>query len=164
VEEQTVDSTFIAEEIIEEEPEPESQPVVIQRALLPSNTNSNTQGTNQGITSGLGDQGREDGYKDSDKYDGRGGKGNGPDFSLGGRGYVTLEKPKDFKERGIIIVNIEVDREGIVRNAWVKVSEISDPELKSKAVEAAKNSKFEKDPSAEELQRGTITYKFVLLK
>jgi len=164
-EEQPVDSTFIAEEIVEEELEPE--PVVNQRALFKSSTNSNTEGTNQGIAGGIGDQGKPEGYKDSDKYEGRGGKGNGPGFSLGGRGSLYLDEPSsDFKEQGTVIVDIWVDRSGNVIKAQVKRkgSNILDTTLQEKAVEAAKNSKFEKDPQAEELQRGTITYKFVLLK
>ncbi len=32
------------------------------------------------------------------------------------------------------------------------------------AIEAAKNSTFEEDPTAPELQRGTISYTFILMK
>lgn len=165
--EETIDSTFVSEEIVEEILETEPEPVVNQRALFKGNANNNTQGTNQGIAGGIGDQGKPEGYKDSDKYDGRGGKGNGPGLSLGGRGYLFLDEPNtNFKEQGTVIVDIWVDREGIVFKAQVHVkgTTILDPNLRSKAVAAAKNSKFEKAPKEEELQRGTITYKFVLLK
>lgn len=167
IEEQPVDSTFFTEEIVEEEPEPEPEPVVNQRALFKGNTNSNTQGTNQGIAGGIGDQGKPEGYKDSNKYDGKGGKGNGPDFSLGGRGSLYLDEPTtNFKEQGVVVVDIWVDRNGNVIKAQVKAkgTDIIDPDLKSIAVESAKISKFEKDITAVELQRGTITYRFVLRK
>lgn len=167
IEEQPVDSTFFTEEIVEEEPETEPEPVVNQRALFKGNTNSNTQGTNQGIAGGIGDQGKPEGYKDSNKYDGRGGKGNGPGFSLGGRGSLYLDEPtNNFKEQGVVVVDIWVDRNGNVIKAQVKAkgTDIIDPNLKSIAVESAKISKFEKDITAVELQRGTITYRFVLRK
>ncbi len=164
VEEKTVDSTF-AEEVAEEITEPEH--VVNKRALFTGTANNNTQGTNQGIAGGIGDQGKPRGFKDSDKYDGRGGKGNGPSFYLGGRGSLYLDEPNtDFKEQGDVVVDIWVNRNGEVVKAQVKSkgTNILDAKLKQKAVDAAKNSKFESDPKAEELQRGTITYKFVLLK
>lgn len=167
VEEQPVDSTFITEEIVEEEPEPEPEPVVNQRALFKVNTNSSTQGTNQGIAGGIGDQGKPEGYKDSNKYDGRGGEGNGPGVSLGGRGSLYLDIPRnDFKEQGVVVVDIWVDREGNVIKAQAKAkgSDIIDPEIKRIAVESAKISKFVKESTAEEIQRGTITYRFVLRK
>jgi len=167
-EETPVDSTYITEEVVEEpEPVPDPEPVVNQRALFKGSANNNTQGTNQGIAGGVGDQGKPQGFKDSDKYDGRGGKGNGTSFYLGGRGSLYLEEPSaNFKEQGTVKVDIWVDRNGIVQKAQVKAkgTDILDQNLKRLAVEAARNSKFESDPKAENLQRGTITYKFVLLK
>jgi TonB family protein len=165
VEEKTVDSTFAEE--TKEVTDPEPQPVVNKRALFTGTVNNNTQGTNQGIAGGIGDQGKPKGFKDSDKYDGRGGKGNGPSFDLGGRGSLYLDEPNtDFKEQGDVVVDIWVNRNGKVVKAQVKSkgTNILDPKLRQKAVDAAKNSKFESDSKAEELQRGTITYKFVLLK
>lgn len=167
IEDQPVDSTFLTEEIVEEIPEPEPEPIVNQRALFKGNTSSDTQGTNQGIAGGIGDQGKPEGYKDSNKYDGRGGKGNGPSAYLGGRGSLYLEEPgTDFKEQGDVVIEIWVDRDGIVKKAQVKSkgTNILDPNLKKIATDAAMNSKFERDQNAEALQRGTITYKFVLLK
>ena len=167
-EETPVDSTYITEEVIEEpEPVPDPEPVVNQRALFKGSANNNTQGTNQGIAGGVGDQGKPQGFKDSDKYDGRGGKGNGTSFYLGGRGSLYLEEPSaNFEEQGTVKVDIWVDRNGVVQKAQVKAkgTDILDQNLRRLAVEAARNSKFESDPKAENLQRGTITYKFVLLK
>ncbi len=94
-------------------------------------------------------------------------QGNGTSFCFGGRGNLYLEEPStDFKEQGTVVVSIWVDREGNVKKAQVRAkgTDILDQNLKKVAVDAAKNSKFESDPTAAELQRGTITYKFVLLK
>ncbi|PLX10497.1 MAG: hypothetical protein C0598_10235 [Marinilabiliales bacterium] len=167
IEEKTIDSTQFAEDTTEEVVEAEPEPKVNERALFPGSANNNTEGTNQGVKGGIGDQGKPKGFKDSNKYDGRGGKGNGPSFYLGGRGSLYLEEPSaNFNEQGDVVVDIWVNREGKVIKAQVKAkgTSILDPTLKQKAVDAAFNSKFESDPKAEELQRGTITYKFVLGK
>ena len=62
------------------------------------------------------------------------------------------------------MVNIWVDRAGIVKKAQVsaKGTTIVDPKLKKIAVDAAYNSKFAQDNNASELQRGTITYNFIV--
>ena len=111
--------------------------------------------------------GKPQGYEDSDKYDGRGGEGNGPSFYLGGRGSRFLDVPKvTVKEYGNVVVDIWVDREGNVVKAQVKSkgTNVLDPDQKKMAVEAALLSRFVADPNAEIEQRGTITYTFVLLK
>jgi len=122
---------------------------------------------NQGSASSKFDNGKPDEYEDADNYDGQNGKGNGPGFSLGGRGKLYLEEPNtDFKEQGTVVVNIWVDREGNVAKAQVKAkgTTIVDSKMRRLAEESAKNSKFEKKADTEELQRGTITYKFILGK
>jgi len=142
------------------------KPVVNKRALYPGSSTSD-EGTNQGITEGAGDQGKPQGAKDSDKYDGQGGKGNGISFSLGGRGSKYLDKPSaDFTEQGKVVVDIWVNRQGMVAKAQVKSkgTTVLDPNLRKIAVDAAKNSTFTEDPSAAELQRGSITYNFILMK
>ena len=162
--EEVVDSVFIEDEPIEEIPIEEPKPVVNKRALYTGST-TDTQGTNQGITTGAGDQGKPHGYKESDDYDGRGGSGNGISFSLGGRGSLFLEKPTGkFKEQGTVVVSIWVDRDGNVKKAQVNVkgTYVLDQKQKKIAVDAALNSTFDKDNNATELQRGTITYNFIL--
>jgi len=163
-EEETVDSTFVTEEPAEEVPVEEPKPVVNTKALYPGSSKS-TEGTNQGVTEGPGDQGKPQGAKDSDKYDGKGGQGNGISFSLGGRGSKELEKPSNiFKESGDIVIRIEVDRRGNVLSAIYqqKGSTVGSYDEKVKlAIEAAKNSTFTEDLTASEKQRGTITYKFI---
>ena len=164
--EEIVDSAFVQEEIVEDIPVEEPKPVVNKRALYTGST-SDTEGTNQGFTEGAGDQGKPHGYKESDDYNGQGGLGNGISFSLGGRGSLFLEKPTaKFKEQGTVVVSIWVNRDGVVQKAQVstKGTNILDQNLKKIAVDAALNSSFAKDNTAAELQRGTITYNFVLMK
>jgi outer membrane biosynthesis protein TonB len=164
--EDIIDSVFVQEETVEDIPVEEPKPVVNKRALYTGST-SDTQGTNQGITEGAGDQGKPHGYKESDDYTGQGGLGNGISFSLGGRGSLFLEKPTaKFKEQGTVVVGIWVNSEGVVQKAQVnaKGTNILDQNLRKIAVDAALNSTFAKDNTAAELQRGTITYNFVLMK
>jgi colicin import membrane protein len=161
-----IDSVFVEEESVEEVPIEEPKPVVNKRALYTGST-SDTQGTNQGITEGTGDQGKPHGYKESDDYSGQGGSGDGISFSLGGRGSLYLEKPTArFSEQGTVVVSIWVDQEGNVKKAQVsaKGTNILDPTLRKIAEDAAYNSTFIKDNNAAELQRGTITYNFILMK
>ncbi len=151
-----------AEEKTKEEP----KPVVNQRALF-KGSSKNKDGKSQGVTKGSGDQGKPHGYKDSDRYDGQGGKGKGIAFSLGGRGSKYLEKPSaKFTETGTVVVSIWVDPTGKVVRAQVnpKGTTILDSGLRKTAVDAALNSTFAEDPTAPSLQRGTITYEFVLMK
>ncbi len=164
-EEKPVDSTFITEtEEIIEEPVEEPKPVVNQRALYPGSSKTSTEGTNQGIKPGTGDMGKPQGYKESDKYDGRGGKGNGPSYGLGGRGHLLLDVPsEDFSEPGDVKVTIIVNRDGTVIDARIDYSgtNVLDQKQRQQAIDAALNSKFERDPHAAERDRGWITYKFI---
>ena len=166
--EEVVDSLLVQDELVEEVPVEKPKPVVNKRALYTgSSSSTDTEGTNQGITEGAGDQGKPHGYKESDDYTGQGGKGNGVSFNLGGRGYLFLEKPTaKFKEQGTVIVSIWVDKEGKVEKAQVRAkgTNILDENLKKIAVDAAYNSTFVKDNNAADLQRGTITYNFILMK
>lgn len=164
-EEKIVDSTFVAEiEEVIEEPVEDPKPVVNQRALYKGSSKTSTDGTNQGIKEGVGDMGKPQGYKESDKYDGRGGKGNGPSYGLGGRGHLLLDvPPENFKEPGDVKITIYVNREGEVIDAKIDYSgtNILDQQQRQQAIDAALNSKFERDPNAPERDRGWITYKFI---
>ena len=168
IKETPVDSALIYTEKVVEEPvpEPEPDPVVNERALFKGNS-KNTNGNSQGITQGTGDQGKPHGFEGSNKYDGQGGLGDGISFSLGGRGSKFLDKPSaNFKEQGTVKVDIWVDRNGNVIKAAVnrKGTNIIEPAMHQIAINAAKNSTFAKDSNAAELQRGSITYNFILMK
>lgn len=164
--EDIVDTAFVQEQQVEEIVVEDPKPVVNTRALYKGST-SDGEGTSQGITEGAGDQGKPHGYKDSDSYDGKGGSGNGIAFDLGGRGKLHLEQPQaKFNEQGTVVVSIWVDQDGDVKRAQVsaKGTTVLDQNLRKIAVDAAYNSTFAKDQNAAELQRGSITYNFILMK
>ncbi|MDP3463810.1 MAG: hypothetical protein Q8S18_13540 [Bacteroidales bacterium] len=159
---EVVKEPVIQPEKTEEKPK---EPEVNQRALFKGTGTSKTDGGSEGITGDPGDQGKPDGLKDVKRYDGQGGKGDGPAFSLGGRGSKYLERPtSDFQEQGDIVVDIWVDPNGVVKRAQISTrgTTIVDPNLRNVAVKAALNSTFSEDPAAPELQKGTITYTFIV--
>jgi TonB family protein len=161
-----VDEKPEPEKKVEEKPKEKPKPQVNKRALF-KGSSKNKNGQSQGVTKGGGDQGKPHGYKDSDRYDGQGGEGNGIAFSLGGRGSKYLEKPgAKFNETGTVVVSIWVDPNGKVIRARVnpKGTTVLDSDLRNIAVQAALNSTFAEDPTAPAQQRGTITYEFVLMK
>lgn len=155
------------EQPIEEPVIEEPKPVVNPRALFKGSSdtqNADGQGS-EGITGKEGDQGNPNGLRDVKRYDGQGGRGNGPGFSLGGRGSKYLDQPSnDFTEQGNVVVDIWVDRQGNVKKAEInlKYTNIIDTGLRKKALQSAIKSTFAEDPSATELQKGTITYTFIL--
>jgi TonB family protein len=162
----TVQSKTETKPVLQEKPKEEPKPVVNTRALFKGSSKNKT-GQSQGNTMGGGDQGKPHGYKDSNRYDGQGGKGNGVAFSLGGRGAKYLEKPSaKFTETGTVVVSIWVNPDGKVVRAQVnpKGTTVLDSSLRKIAVDAALNSTFVQDPTAPAQQRGTITYEFVLMK
>ncbi len=145
-------------------PAEKPKPVVNKRALFKGSKNRKGTGTNQGTGTDAGDRGKPHGFKESNNYDGKGGKGNGPAYDLGGRGAKYLDRPpSSFSEAGTIVVTIWVDRSGKVTKAVIKEkgTTIIDPGLRRVALQAARNSTFVSDPEAAALQRGTITYNFI---
>lgn len=145
-----------------EQPQETTQPTVNPKALF-KGTDKSQDGGSEGVTGQPGDQGNPNGLADVKKYDGQGGKGDGPGYDLGGRGAKTLQRPpKDFPEEGHIVVEIWVDKEGnVVRTGIAKGTDITNSEMRNTALEAARRSKFAPDPNAPDEQKGTITYTFV---
>ena len=149
----------------EKQPEPpveSPKPTVNQKALFKGPSKAQDGGS-EGITGQPGDQGNPNGMTDVKKYDGQGGQGNGPGYSLGGRGAKSLQRPSaDFPEEGHVVVAIYVDRDGnVVRAEIAKGTDVTNKEMHNMALEAARRSKFTPDPTAPEEQKGTITYTFV---
>ncbi|NOU47856.1 MAG: hypothetical protein HOO86_12445 [Bacteroidales bacterium] len=162
-------------EKVKPEPKPEPKPVttevvketqkVDQRGIFKGNNSNNLTGGSEGITGKPGDQGNPDGLKDIKHYDGNGGSGNGPRVSLAGRGSKYLDKPvADVVERGDVVVEIWVDRSGVVKKALIspKGTTIVSSKLRNIALNAALKSTFTAGPDAVELQKGTITYTFII--
>lgn len=156
----------IVEEIVEEEkPEEivEEKPVINQRAIFQAPKKDKVQ-SSEGNSEGDGDQGSENGLKDIDRYEVNEGSGDGPSYDLGGRGAKSISTPsKNFKDEGRIVVDIWVDKNGIVKRAEIgKGTTITDESMRRSALVAAQNSIFNEDKEASELQQGTITYKFII--
>lgn len=141
----------------------EPKPQVNNKALFKGSNNPQAGGS-EGITGQPGDQGKPDGLAGIRQYDGNGGKGNGTGYDLGGRSVKSLQHPDDdFNEEGIVVVNIWVNREGKVVRAEVakKGTTVMDGRMCQEAVQAALHSTFAADSSADEEQKGTITYTFI---
>jgi TonB family protein len=150
-------------------------PVINEKALFKAGKKSSSD------ENGADEKGNRDGspgkstYSGSDEGSGNGkggGKGNGMgsgvgdgiSFSLEGRIPSYLDVPKEnFTEQGKVVVEITVDNNGNVINAnpGVKGSNTLDDNLLQIAKKAALKSKFNRKPSST-IQKGTITYRFVL--
>ena len=148
----------VVEDVVEE------KPVVNQRAMFQAPKNKQNTSSEGNSSEGIGEQGSPNGLKDIDRYEGNGGSGGGPAYDLGGRGAKSISTPsKDFSEAGKIVVDIWVDKEGRVQRVEIgKGTEIYDSSMCESALQAAKNSVFNSDDNAADLQKGTITYTFIL--
>lgn len=153
------------EEIVEEVQEEvvEEKPVVNQRAMFQA-PKVKKEPSSQGNTEDTGDQGKDNGLKGIDRYEGNGGSGGGPSYDLGGRGAKSISTPsRDFSEEGKVVVDIWVDKEGRVQRAEIgKGTTIANSSMLNSAKTAALNSIFNKDDKATDLQKGTITYTFII--
>ncbi len=158
IEEEIVEE--IEEEVVEEVEE--EKPVVNRRALFQAPKVKDV--TSDSIVDNIGDKGNPNSLKDIDRYDGHGGSGGGPAYDLGGRGAKSISTPsRDFKEEGKVVVDIWVDKEGRVQRAEIgKGTTVTDSNMLESAKRAAFNSIFNKDDKAADLQRGTITYTFIM--
>ena len=148
----------------EEKPAEQPKPTVNQKALF-KGSDTPQAGGSEGITGQPGDQGNPNGLAGITQYEGNGGKGNGPGYSLGGRGAKSLHRPSDdFSEEGTVVVDIWVNRAGKVVRAEVatKGTTLINAAMREKAKQAALLSAFASDPDAPEEQKGTITYTFVI--
>jgi len=132
-------------------------------------TNAGNIGTDtksEGVAGGSGNQGIPEGSPDS-KIRGEGtGKGDrGISYDLGGRGFQSLPVPKyEYQKEGRVVVEISVDRSGRVIQAspGAKGSTTLEEDLLNAAREAALQARFEPKPDAPVIQKGTITYNFLL--
>jgi colicin import membrane protein len=126
---------------------------------------ADSKSTSQGVTYGTGNQGSPNGSANVDKYGPGGGVGNRPSYSLDGRSGLSLPKPYyPGNEEGVVVVQVTVDKSGIVTKAepGVKGSNTANPALIAAAKKAALLAKFNVDNNAPAYQIGTITYRFVL--
>jgi hypothetical protein len=90
---------------------------------------------------------------------------NGISYYLQGRGFRQLPKPKnDYQGEGKVVLKVSVNRSGKVLQTvpGVKGSTMLDDYLLKISKDAALQSGFEPKSEAPEVQKGTITYNFVL--
>ena len=151
----------IKEEVVEEKKE---EPVVNKRALFQVTPNNEGVSNSEGNGEVIGEQGSPNGLKDMDRYEGNGGSGGGPAYDLGGRGAKSIPSPsREFEEEGKVVVDIWVDKEGRVQRAEIgKGTTVTNSSMRESARQAALKSIFVQDEDASELQRGTITYTFII--
>ncbi len=120
----------------------------------------NNQGTNEGNDNGTGDKGVPNGTPGSTNYTGSPGNGNGGiSHTLTGRTIVAFP-PKDanFKEQGVVVVRVTVNREGLIVNK--QIISASSADLRAIALHKTDKVRFNKSESAPEEQFGNITFVF----
>lgn len=147
-------------------PKPSKQATDALNSLL--NGNSDSGGPKgEGDDNINGVKGNEKGDEDSNKYYGNTGSGSVGNYNLAGRKALSkpIEKP-DCQEEGIVVVRIEVDKNGKVIRATpgVKGSTNTAACLLKPAKEAALKTTWNADNKAPTKQVGTIIYKFSLSK
>lgn len=166
-EETVTQDTEEAPAIEEPKPKKKEEPKVNERALFKPVNKPEEQPSSEGITGNPGDQGNPNGGQNVNSYDGQGGSAT---YDLGGRNSIgDLPLPdinKDNEQQGtrIVVINIWVNRQGIVTKAEInykKTSANSSYLERNKSKEAAFASRFAPaGQDAPELQLGTITYTY----
>jgi colicin import membrane protein len=158
---------------IEADQQRESDIMNRTKNALANSKNTGTSSTGEGIAGGPGNQGDPNGSVNSkvrgvgsglgDSGTGTGDKGIS--YQLEGRGFRDLPLPKyDYQVEGKVVVEVSVDRSGKVlqANAGIKGSTTLDEYLLKVAKEAALKASFEVKQDAPAIQKGTITYNFIL--
>jgi outer membrane biosynthesis protein TonB len=144
---------------------------------LANSQNRGTTSTGEGVAGGPGNQGDPNGSINS-KVRGTGsglgtagtgtGTGTGDkgiSYDLGGREIQALPRPKyEYQTEGKVVVDVSVDRSGKVVQAVPggKGSSTLNEDLLRIAKEAAMGAKFKVKQDAPPIQKGTITYVFIL--
>ena len=134
--------------------------------VLANSKNAGTTSTGEGITGGQGNQGFLTGSVDSKvRGEGSGLGDKGISYDLQGRGFQKLPPPKyDYHGEGRVVVEVSVDRSGKVIQATpgIKGSTTLDEYLLKVATDAALMARFDAKPDAPLIQKGTITFNFIL--
>ncbi|MGZ5243210.1 MAG: hypothetical protein ACXWEY_05720 [Bacteroidia bacterium] len=157
-------------EVIKEQPKVEPKPRQSNKNYEFEETpgTGKTEGgtnTSKGTGNQSGNQGDPDGNKDARNWEGQGKGNTGPGFDLAGRSAVSLPQPEGVTNQGgIVVVAIEVDQNGNVVSVrgGVRGSTTTNASLIAQAERAAKKAKFSANPTAPEIQSGTIRYNFQL--
>lgn len=151
---------------IEAEQQRQSDIMNRTKNALANSKNAGTSSTSEGIAGGAGNQGSPTGSVSSNVRGEGSGTGNkGISYNLEGRGFQSLPSPKyDYQGEGRVVVDVSVDRTGRVIQAipGTKGSTTLDEYLLKVAKDAAMQAKFDAKPDAPQVQKGTITYNFIL--
>ncbi len=133
---------------------------------LAGSKNAGTTSTSEGVAGGQGNQGSPGGSPESKNRGEGSGLGNkGISYDLAGRGVQRLPLPEyNYQGEGRVVVEVSVDRSGKVTQAvpGVKGSNTLDEYLLKVAKEAALKAQFDVKNDAPFIQKGTITYNFIL--
>lgn len=136
------------------------------RDALANSKNAGTTSKSEGEAGGAGNQGVQTGSVDSkNRGDGSGLGNQGISYDLQGRGFQSLPSPQyDYQGEGRVVVEVSVDRSGKVIQAipGFKGSNTLDEYLLRVAKEAALKARFDPKADAPVIQKGTITYNFIL--
>lgn len=148
------------------DPKPDKSTTDALSSILNGPKKDGTATGGEGDDNQAGDKGDPNGDPNAKSYYGNGkgldGDGN---YRLGGRKALNKEKfVQDCNEAGIVVVQIEVDRNGKVTKATpgVKGTTNSATCLTEPAKRAALATKFNSDSKAPARQTGTIVYQFKL--
>ncbi len=153
-------------EVKKPDPKPDKSTTDALSSILNGPKSDGTAKGGEGDSNKPGDKGDPSGDPNASSYYGTGkgldGDGN---YQLGGR--KALSKPKrvqDCNEAGIVVVSIDVDRNGnvIKATAGVRGTTNNNSCLLDPAKEAALATKFNADSNAPSRQIGKIVYKFSL--
>jgi len=151
---------------IEAEQQRQAEIIDRTRKALEGSKNAGTSSTGEGVAGGEGNQGVPAGDVNSQNRGEGGGTGNsGISYDLGGRGFQKLPLPEyDYQGEGRVVVEVSVDRSGKVIQAvpGIKGSSTLDEYLLKVAREAALQAQFDVKSDAPVIQKGTITYNFIL--
>jgi outer membrane biosynthesis protein TonB len=158
---------------IEAEQQRESDIMNRTKNALADSKNRGTGSTGEGVVGGPGNQGDPNGSVNSKirgvgsglGESGTGTGASGISYNLQGRGFQALPQPKyDYQGEGRVVVEVSVDRSGKVVQATpgTKGSTTLDEYLLKAAKEAALGARFEVKQDAPAIQKGTITYNFIL--
>ena len=146
--------------------EQERQAAEARNAVSGAFSNQGSTAQSSGEAGGAGSQGALTGDPNARTYTGTGLGASGNSFSLSGRSLSgTLPRPAyNIQEEGIVVVEITVDRTGVVTSAQpiLRGTTTQNSTLWEEARKAALKARFNPDQGAPALQKGIITYHFVL--
>ena len=148
--------------VVKESVKKQVEPVVNPNAMYKGKSSDAKSGS-EGIKEGKGNQGDPSGDPSSKNYTGNKGDGIGS-FDLKGRSIMRPPLIHDTsQETGKVVVGITVDKTGSVSDVSIeRGTTTTNQHLHDLALKAARETKFTSSAAGQEIQRGTITFVFVV--